>query len=321
MLPEIHRLMQAHIESTNNPYFVVLGPTTSGKTGLSIDIATTLFPEIEIINADSRQLYTHLDIGTAKITTAEMKGVPHYLLSVLDPRESTSVGWYKKQSISIMQDMMARKKIPMFVGGSMLYISSLIDNLDLLYKTNNGLRIALEAEYKKFGLEYMYTKLQSINADVAATIDPHNVQYILRALEKEDYKQNKSNTDVILDTHTADIKLFSPFIIGTYRDRSHICTRIDDRLEIMLETGWIQEVQHLLQQGYTIHDPGMQSHGYREVLLYIQGTMSFDEMKQCIVKNTRAFAKRQMTWWRKDTRIHWFNMETEKQIELYTTSH
>ncbi|MBI3336555.1 tRNA dimethylallyltransferase [Candidatus Peregrinibacteria bacterium] len=238
---------------------VILGPTASGKTEFSINIARLLnnsLPlggrvrergskkfNIEIINADSRQLYKYMDIGTAKISTKEMQGVPHHLFSVLGPKEKVTVGWYKEKAERVIEDVLARGNIPILVGGSMLYISAITDG-------------------------YVFTG-----------------------------KGGKRATPVPYDL----------YMIGMDIPRPLLYRRINERTKTLLESGWIGEVQRLLGMGYTVNDPGLKSHGYREIADAILNHQSPVTQLPIISAKIRQYAKRQMTWWRHDERIRWIN--------------
>lgn len=296
------------------PLLVLVGPTASGKTAFAIDIANDWKVEsgkwkaIEIVNADSRQLYRHLDIGTAKIRKEEMCGVPHHLIDVLDPKEEVTAAWYQKEAEHVIADIHTRGALPFIVGGSMLYISAMIDNLEFVARTDPSLREKLRQRLSTEGSAALYHQLQVLDPEGALGIDPRNEVYLLRALE------------VCLSTgctlREAKKKHPSPyglFIVAIDLPRDELHQRIEQRVHAMFEAGWVEEVQSLLQRGYTVDDPGMQSHGYREILTALasgklkidSGKWNCDELAESIAAKTRQYAKRQMTWWRHDPRIHW----------------
>ncbi len=244
----LHDRLQDFIASTTHPLIVVLGPTASGKTSFSIELAANI-PGAEIINADSRQLYRHLDIGTAKITKEEMRGIPHHLLDVLDPKEEATAAWYKNQAKRIIDEIHSRKHVPVLVGGSMLYISAVTD--DLKFPTERDLRQSLQIR-----------------------------------------KEMKPRDDL--------------FIIGIDRPRDQVMERINQRTKELFDRGWVEEVRGLLAMGCTADDPAMKSHGYREIMDFLQtGKPSLPELQENISANSRQYAKRQITWWRNDSRIQW----------------
>lgn len=300
----VQQTIEEFLAVASKPALVLLGPTASGKTSLSIQVAQQI-PGIEIINADSRQLYKYLNIGTAKITTEEMQGVPHHLFDVLDPKQEVSVGWYKRQVYQKITELHNQNKIPLLVGGSMLYISAVVDNFALPVPIDESIRSRVQQEFEVHGAEHMHKKLQKHDPEAAATIHPHNTQHLLRAVEIV-YQTGSAKTEVLKDA-TND----SPFEwlqCGIQRERSDLVERITTRTEQLFTQGWLPEVKDLLQRGYTKYDPGMMSYGYRECIEFIEsGSTDLASLKEVIAKKTRAYAKRQMTWWKRDERIHWLH--------------
>lgn len=246
----LEKRLQEFINSASKPLVVLVGPTASGKTALSIEMAAWI--DGEIVNGDSRQLYRYLDIGTAKITPSEMQGVPHHLLDILDPREEATAFGYQQEALAAIDTIHARKKVPMIVGGSMLYISAVIDDLE--FPTEKDERQSLQAR-----------------------------------------KSLKPKENVL--------------ILGIERPRAELMKRINDRTAELCEKGWVAEVDSLMKRGYTAHDPGMKSHGYREIIAWLEsGTPPIKELQETISSKTRAYAKRQMTWWKNDPRIEWITL-------------
>lgn len=298
--------IQTFIAGSRKPLLVIVGPTASGKTGYSIDLAQKLGSPAEVINADSRQLYKYLDIGTAKITTAEMQGVPHHLLDVLDPTEPVSVGWYKREALKVIDDCHQRNVIPLLVGGSMLYVSAVIDNLTLPSVHDEAIRKSLTDDLQQQGAAALYERLQVIDPKAAKSIHPHNTQHLIRALEFYE-KEGRTKTDVLYNAK--EPLLYDTYCFGIRRERADLVSRIEQRLVQMFTQGWIEEVEDLLARGYTADDPGMMSHGYREIIAYIESGKpdNLVELSESIAQKTRAFAKRQMTWWKPDERIQWID--------------
>src|SRR3989338_6165216 len=257
-LREASRLLSEHLRTAKNPLVVLVGPTASGKTALSLDLAeriSALGKPAEIINADSRQLYRFLDVGTAKIRLGEMRGIPHHLIDVLDPKEEVTIAWYQQEATRIIQDIQSRGAVPMLVGGSMLYISSVIDGLQPL-PFDSGLREKLEQEYDKFGAEGLHRKLLDVDPDSALGIDPRNKPYVVRALEIALLTGEKPSTQKIMDPSPYDLLIF-----GLSWPRDLMVQRINQRTRVMLNGRWIEEVQELLRRGYVPADPAMISHG------------------------------------------------------------
>lgn len=232
---------------------VVLGPTASGKTEFSVRLAK-MIERIEIINADSRQLYASMDIGTAKIRSEDMHDIPHHLLSVLDPKTQANIGWYKKEAMRVIDEIHARGSIPMLVGGSMLYISSIIDGL-----------------------------------------------------KPNPYRRSGGPPSTVKSPCPYDLS-----IIGLEVPRQELCRRINERTRTLLNSGWIEEVEGLLKMGYSVEDPGFMACGYREIANKIKNEkckMKSDLYEEIAAK-TRQYAKRQLCWWKRDTRIMWVNPAT-----------
>ena len=236
-------LVKDHLKKSVNPLIVILGPTASGKTSFSIELAKSL--GAEIINADSRQLFSGMDIGTAKIKKEEMQGVPHHLIDVLDPSNRATSAWYKEEAQKIIDQLHSDGKIPILVGGSMLYIASITDGLSFD--------------------ENIRTELRSPDAECK----------------------------------------YDLLILGLGKERSETVVKINNRTEGLFAAGWIEEVQGLLDAGYTKDDPGMKACGYREIIDYLQEGSDLEQLKNSITAKTRQYARRQMTWWKGDTRIHW----------------
>ncbi len=300
----IQKRLQEFISASSRPLVVILGPTASGKTGLSVDLALTL-GNADVINGDSRQLYRHLDIGTAKITPDEMRGVPHHLLNVLDPEDEVTAAQYKRMAESAIDDCHRRGRVPMLVGGSMLYISAVIDGLEFPATPDSQLRSRLSADYDADGGAALYAKLTEIDPETAAAFSVKNKPYVLRAMEI--WESTKEKPSQARQKRSCPYDLF---IIGIERDRETLAKRIDLRTTELFERGWIDEVRGLLAQGYRAEDPAMKSHGYREIIAFLEsGTPSRKELQELIAAKARQYAKRQMTWWKGDERIEWITLE------------
>lgn len=306
------------IATARRPLVVVLGPTASGKTAFSVTLAHQLRGQghlAEVVNADSRQLYRLLDIGTAKATPQEQDGIPHHLLSVLDPREPVSIADYQHLAHAVIADLHARGVVPLLVGGSMLYISSVIDGLQPLPKADPHLRLRLEQAYDVDGGVALYRELQHADPDAAAGIVPENKAYLVRAVELLHTLGAPPSA-----ARTTQSVPYDVFIIGLRRSRASTVARIEARTPALLAAGWVEEVAGLLEAGYTEADPGMRSHGYREVITCLRGhgypsqhavaaTQQDLRLRDAIDAKTRQYAKRQMTWWKHDARIHWIDCD------------
>lgn len=297
----------AWLRKVDQPLIVVLGPTASGKTAYSVHLAHAFVEAgrgAEIVNADSRQLYRFLDIGTAKIMPEAMQGIPHHLLDVLDPKEEVTAAWYKERAVQSIDGILERGKLPMLVGGSMLYISAIIDNLEFVQEADPALRAQLSAAYDGDHGAALFVQLQERDPEAALGIDPRNKVYLLRALEISLLAQQALSAAKKKSASPYDL-----FVIGVQCPRAALHRRINERVRQMFDAGWVEEVRGLLKRGYTMNDPGLKSHGYREIASVLaNGQLSSDRELQLIADisaKTRQYAKRQMTWWKHDPRIHW----------------
>lgn len=280
----------------------VVGPTASGKTALAAEIAKKFGGEV--ISADSMQIYKGLDIATAKPTAEEMQGIPHHLISVVEPHEEFSVADYVRLAKKCIEDISSRGKLPILAGGTGLYINSLIDNIDFTHIDSNGeARKRIEDEAEKVGSEALYERLKSIDPEGAASIHPNNITRVIRALEVcevtgikfSDYKQinNRKNESP-----------YEAVLIGlNFKDRNILYDRINRRVDIMFENGLLQEAEEVFRKKdiKTIK----QAIGYKELIPFFNNESTFEECAAKIKQETRHYAKRQLTWFRRDDRINW----------------
>ncbi len=294
---------KAFLATAKRPLVVVLGPTASGKTAFSVQLALSLKTAgytAEIINADSRQLYKGMDIGTAKITPAETAGVPHHLFSVVDPSEEITAARYQRMATETIEEMHARNVVPLLVGGSMLYISAIIDGLQPLPAKDAALRAELEASYDKDGGAKLFAELADRDPESAKVIPRENKPYVIRALEIHRLTGKPKSAQLVTVSCRYDVLIF-----GMHWQREELTKRIDARTPLLLRGGWIDEVRQLLKQGYTLQSPGMRSHGYPELVRALQDGIDPLSVEPVIAAKTRQYAKRQMTWWKHDNRIVW----------------
>ena len=284
------------------PLIVVLGPTASGKTGFSIRLALELRKDgflPEIVNADSRQLYRYLDIGTAKITEAEMAGVPHHLLSLLDPKEELTIATFQRLATAAIDAVHGRGGIPMLVGGSMLYISALIDGLKPV-ASDAALRERLGREYDADDGIALMKRLEEIDPVSAAGIPRENKTYLVRSLEIFETTGKPKSSQAEREPCPYDL-----LILGIDADPEALKKRIDERTAQIFAVGWIEEVRGLRDKGYAATDPALKSHGYREILAALEAGTDPRASQAGIAAQVRQYAKRQRTWWRGDERIRW----------------
>ena len=285
---------------------VVAGPTASGKTALGIALAKEL--NGEIVSADSMQVYRGMDIGTAKATMAEREGIPHHMLDVAEPWEEYSVARYVEQAEACCRDILARGKLPILVGGTGLYIDSLISGRDFAaVDSDQGLREALSAEYETLGGEAMHRRLQEIDPERAAILHPGDKRRIVRALEV--YRlTGMTITEHDRQTRALPKRFDAAAIHLNFKNRSALYDRIDRRVDMMVEQGLFQEVEGLLAAGLSPESTAMQAIGYKEAVRSLQGELSREEAVDLIKPASRRYAKRQLTWFNRDKealRILW----------------
>jgi tRNA dimethylallyltransferase len=288
---------------------VILGPTASGKSKLALKLAKKI--NGEVVSADSRQIYGGMDIGTAKIEftrTQEHKntrtifhpktaeGIPHHMIDIVNPDEEYTLAQYKKQAIKVIKNIQKRGKMPFLVGGTGLYIQVIVDNLQIPKVPPNK---ALRSRLKNKSNEELLAKLKKLDPESTKQIDPHNKRRLIRAIEV---------CKVTGQAFSQQIKkgepLFDVLQIGIKVPREELYKRINLRVEKMIRMGLVEEVKKLTKT-YSFDLPSMSGIGYKEIIMYLQGKIGWDEAKELIKRNTRRYARRQMTWFRGDRRIKW----------------
>lgn len=283
------------------PLIVVTGPTASGKTGLAIDIAN--YVGGEIVNADSMQIYKYMDIGTAKPTKEERKKAVHHLVDFLEPDEQFSVADYTNLAHETIDDIYSKGKMPIMAGGTGLYINSVVDDISFgEMDTDYALRDKLHRLAEDKGSEYLLSYLAEFDAKSAQKLHPNNLRRIIRAIEF--YKiTGKPISQHQMETKQAPSR-YNPLMLLIDRDREELYDRINRRVDIMFDNGLIDEVRGLMDMGYTKALNSMKGIGYKEVMDYINGNMTLEETKELIKQSSRRYAKRQLTWFRRDNRIN-----------------
>ena len=291
---------------------VIVGPTASGKSALAIKIAKKF--NGEIVSADSRQIYREMDIGTAKPSEKEMTAVPHYLIDIKNPNENYTVAEYKSDAIKAINKIIKKKKLPILVGGTGLYIKAIVDNLNIPEVAPDlKLRKKLEKEIEKNGLKYLFEKLVKLDPEAAYIVDPNNPRRIIRALEIA-IKTKKP--------FSAQRKIGKPLFdfieMGLKWPKNILDKRINKRVDLMIKEGLVDEVKNLVKK-YGSKQQSFDAIGYREIIGYLDKKITLNEAVELIKKNTRNYAKRQMTWFRKDGRIHWVGSEkaAEKIVKKF----
>lgn len=286
---------------------VIVGPTAVGKTALSIELAKKL--DGEVISGDSMQVYKGMDIGTAKITPKEMDGIPHYLIDTHDPDELFSAAEFQQRATQHITDVNSRDKLPMIVGGTGLYIQSVIYQYEFSEaKQDEALRRNLEELAQNQGNEVLHLRLQAIDPITADRLHPNDVKRVIRALEI----YQLTGTTMAEYQKRAKRSPYQLCLLGLTMERDRLYERINQRVDIMMEKGLEREVRSLLDQGYSKDLVSMQAIGYKEMVEYIEGRLTISDTTELIKKNSRNFAKRQLTWFRSMKEIHWVDAEEQK---------
>jgi tRNA dimethylallyltransferase len=287
----------------------IMGPTASGKTDLAIELVKH-YP-FEIISVDSALIYKDMNIGTAKPTKEELAVAPHHLIDFLDPAQSYSTAAFRADALQAMADIHARNKIPLLVGGTMLYHRSLLYGLSELPRADEAIRAKLQAEAEVHGAEFMHQKLTAIDPQAAKKIHPNDPQRVQRALEVYEIT-GKSMTQLQQENLAEALPWDTYKIIIAPESRDLLRERIAIRFKQMIEQGFIEEVQGLFKRGdLDLSLPSMRAVGYRQVWEYLQGKMNKEQMIERGITITRQFAKRQMTWLRREEDALWIATEAD----------
>lgn len=284
------------------------GPTATGKTATAISVAKTF--GAGIINADSMQIYRGLDIGTAKPGREERQEVPHYLLDIVDPDHPYHAGCYEKDADAVIADLRSRGKLPLIVGGTGLYIKSLLYGLCELPEVGPGIRQQVQNELTEQGVEGVYQRLKELDPPVAARLAPRDQARISRALEI--YLTSGKSISFFQERHRFSQPKYSFLYLYLTCERATLHQRIADRIRQMMDHGFLDEVRSLLDKGYSPELKSLQSIGYRQLILHLQGKLSLDEAIRLIARDTRRYAKRQDTWFSRVPGITIVN-ENERQ--------
>jgi tRNA dimethylallyltransferase len=288
------------------PLIILTGPTSVGKTALSIALAKALGGEI--ISADSMQVYKYMDIGTAKITTEEMQGVPHYLIDELEPEEEFNVVRFQQLTKDYMEQIYARNKIPILVGGTGFYIQAALYDIDFTENDpDTSYRKELELLLVEHGGDYLHELLTKIDPDSASAIHPNNSKKVIRALEfakltgEKISEHNKEQRTKQSPYH------YCYFVLN--KDRAKLYETINRRVDLMVTNGLLDEVKGLYAQGYSRDLVSMQGLGYKELFAYLEGECSLEEAIEVLKRDTRHFAKRQLTWFKREKEVLWVDKD------------
>lgn len=306
------------MEAIKKPLVILTGPTAVGKTALSIALAKSI--NGEIVSADSMQVYRHMDIGSAKITAEEMAGVPHHLIDVMEPTEAFNVVVFQKLAKAAMEEIYRRGHIPILVGGTGFYIQAVLYDIDFTENDEDpAFRRKLEELAEREGPEVLYEKLKRVDPAACESIHAHNVKRVIRALEfYEKTGQRISGHNEAQRQNTSPYR-FAYFVLNDRREE--IYKRIDARVDQMMASGLVEEVQALKKMGCTKDMVSMQGLGYKEILRCLEGELSPEEAVYLIKRDTRHFAKRQLTWFRREKDVIWVeknNIDQDGQGVLKT---
>jgi tRNA dimethylallyltransferase len=302
------------INNKYNNLLILLGPTGVGKTDISTKLAQKM-PDIEIISADSMQIYKYIDIGTAKPNKSILKAIKHHMIDIIEPSENFDVIQYSKLATNIIIDVFKRGKIPILAGGSGLYISSIINPLFAGPARNIEYREILEEEAKIHGKKYLYDKLSKIDPVSASKIKLNDLRRIIRALEV--FKSTGKTISYLQKKASTENPKFKYHIIGLKRDRKNLYQRINLRVDKMFKDEFIEEVKMLRKMGYKEDLKSMQGLGYKQINKHLNGVYTKEETTNLIKIETRHYAKRQMTWFKnKIKNIEWIDFDKYNEDEI-----
>lgn len=299
------------------PLIVLTGPTAVGKTALSIQLARRIGGEI--ISADSMQVYRHMDIGTAKIRLEEMDGVPHHLIDILEPTEDFNVVRFQALARAAVEDIYSRGKIPIVAGGTGFYIQALLNDIDFTQiDENTQFREEMERLADEQGAEVLHERLRAVDPESAEAIHANNVKRVIRALEY--YEQTGEKISAHNEAERAKTSPYHFFYYVLNTDRTVLYERIEKRIDEMMEEGLVEEVRQLQAMGCRRDSVAMQGLGYKEILAYLNGEMSLETAVNILKRDTRHFAKRQLTWFRRERDVRFlylpeFDNDRERVLE------
>lgn len=289
---------------------LIVGPTCSGKTAIGLKVASEI--KSEIISADSRQIYKYLDIGTAKPLPKELKLVKHHFVDLLDLSEDFNVSRFEKESLSIINKLHIKNKIPVVVGGSGLYMRAIVDGIFDEVDTDENYRNELLKNRNNFGNEFIYEKLMEVDPRTASNLLPQNWKRVIRALEV--FHLTGEPIWKFHEKYKREIKL-NFFQFGLNWDREILYKNIEARVDEMINKGLVDEVKSILGKGISPNVNALNTVGYKEIIDYLNGNITFKRSIELIKRNTRRYAKRQLTWFRKDKRIKWIDVKSKDDFK------
>lgn len=287
----------------SNKLIFLVGPTAIGKTGISFELAKLI--ECEIISCDSMQVYRGMDLGTSKPARVLLDSIPHHLIDIIEPSEEFSVARFRCLAEKAIEGISSGGKTPLLVGGSGLYVKVLIDGIFEAPATDRELRERLQQEAEEFGIGILYRRLQEVDSDSAGKIHANDLRRIIRALEV--YEKAKAPISELRKKTAGLSGKYDIRIFGLNMQRAALYRKIDGRVDLMFDEGIVNEAKGLLGRGLSL--TASQALGYKEVFGYLRGEYDLEEAKRLIKRNTRHFAKRQLTWFRRDKRVEWIMLD------------
>ena len=297
------------------PVVVIVGPTAVGKSRIAVEVAKAF--ETEVLTADSRQVYRGMDVGTDKPASEERQAVPHRLIDLVDPDESFNAGLYRRQAIDEIERLYRDCRLPLVVGGTGLYVRTLLKGLCDAPQADPIMRKALRQEAEAQGYDRLYARLVDVDPVIAARLHPRDESKVIRALEV--YQLSGRRMSEFQQEHGFAERPFAALMIGLNRDRDVLYRRIEGRIDWQLAHGLIEETKQLLAQGYRRDSAAMKGLGYRQVAEHLAGEYDAAEMVRRFKRDTRHFSKRQMTWFRKEPGIQWLMIEEPEPVQHTTT--
>jgi tRNA dimethylallyltransferase len=312
--------MNLTTDSSAHKVLVIVGPTAVGKTELSLRLAEEL--NGEIVSSDSRQVYRFLNIGTAKPTPEELARAPHHFIDIRDPDQYYSAGEYGREARDCIDHVFQKNKTPIVVGGSGFYVQALVDGLFAPKLSDPQVKEKWRQRIRQGGRDVVFQHLLKVDPLAAERLHPHDEQRIVRALEVWELSGKPISDFRSGDEQPGD---FQPVLVGLHRDREKLYRRIEARVDMMIHDGLVDEVEHLQKMGFGPDLNALRTVGYKEVFDFFAETISYDDMIDLVKRNTRRYAKRQLTWFRRDARINWISLDDQhvesvlkKIIEIFT---
>ncbi len=303
--------MLSEVMCRHRPVVVLLGPTAVGKSRIATQVAKHF--DTEVLTADSRQVYRGMDIGTDKPATEERQGVPHRLIDLVDPGQTFNAGWYRRAALEDINRLYAANRLPFIVGGTGLYIRTLVRGLCPAPQADPTVRADLKKLREVRGRDGLYAELMQVDPQTAARLHPNDESKIIRALEV--YRLSGCPMSILHDEHRFQETPFSALLLGLQRSTEALYRRIEERIDWQLTHGMVEETRSLLDNGYGRDLVAMKGLGYRQVGAFLANECDYAEMVRCFKRDTRRFAKRQMTWFRKEPDVVWLSIEENESSE------